>query len=82
MRESDYFYFCAALMMMNVKLRGTGMIISVNIPVSVIKEIQIIFRLFLVIAMYCQASSSQMKSITQPPTLLAGWEGSLGTCSK
>ena len=75
MRESDYFYFCAALMMMNVKLRGTGMIISVNIPVSVIKEIQIIFRLFLVIAMYCQASSSQMKSITQPPTLLAGWEG-------
>ena len=51
----------------------------------VTKEIQIILRLFLVIAMYCQASSSQFKpvqSITQPPTLLAGWEGSLGTCSR
>ena len=45
------------------------------------KEIQIILRLFLVIAMYCQASSSQIKSITQPPALLTGWEGSLGTCS-
>jgi hypothetical protein len=44
------------------------------------KEIQIILRLFLVIAMYCQASSSQIKYITQPPALLAGWEGSLGTC--
>jgi hypothetical protein len=41
------------------------------------KEIQIILRLFLVIAMYCQASSSQFQSITQPPALLAGWEGSL-----
>ena len=41
------------------------------------KEIQIILRLFLVIAIYCQASSSQIKSITQPPALLAGWEGSL-----
>ena len=47
-----------------------------------VKDIQIILRLFLVIAMYCQASSSQMKSITQPPALLAGWEGSLGTCSR
>ena len=45
------------------------------------KEIEMILRLFLVIAMYCQASSSQIKSITQPLTLLAGWEGSLGTCS-
>ena len=46
------------------------------------KEIQIILRLFLVIAMYCQGSSSQIKSITQPLPLLAGWEGSLGTCSR
>jgi hypothetical protein len=46
------------------------------------KEIQIILRLFLVIAMCCQGSSSQMKSITQPPALLAGWKGSLGTCSR
>ena len=46
---------------------------------SDIKEIKMILRLFQVIAMYCQASSSQIKSITQPPMLLAGWEGSLGT---
>ena len=48
------------------------------------KEIQIILRLFLVIAMYCQASKSQFKSvqsITQPPTLLAGWEGTDFVCS-
>ena len=43
------------------------------------KEIKIILRLFLVIAMYCQDSSSQIKSITQPLPLLAGWEGSPGT---
>ena len=49
---------------------------------DIIKEIQIKLRLFLVIAMYCQGSSSQIKSITQPPALLAGWEGSLGTCSR
>ena len=30
------------------------------------KEIQIILRLFLVITMYCQASSSQFQSINQP----------------
>ena len=47
-----------------------------------IKEIKIIRRLFLVITMYCQASSSQFVSITQPLTSLAGWEGSLGTCSR
>ena len=47
---------------------------------STTKEIQIILRLFLVIAMYCQASSSQFFSITQPLMLLAGWEGNLGTC--
>ena len=46
------------------------------------KDIQIILRLFLVIAMYCQGSSSQIKSITQPHALLAGQEGSLGTCSR
>ena len=46
------------------------------------KEIQIILRLFLVIAMYCQASSSQLFSIIHPLTLLAGWKGSLGTCSR
>ena len=46
------------------------------------KEIQIILRLFLVIALYCLGSSSQIKSISQPPALLAGWEGSLGTCSR
>ena len=46
---------------------------------DIIKEIQIIPRLFLFIAMYCQDSSSQIKPITQPPLLLAGWEGSLGT---
>ena len=47
-----------------------------------IKEIEIILRLFLVIAMCCQGSSSQIISITQPPPLRAGWEGSLGTCSR
>ena len=49
----------------------------------IVKEIQIILRLFLVITLDCQASSSssQIKSITQPLALLAGWEGSLGTCS-
>jgi hypothetical protein len=46
------------------------------------KAIKIILRLFLVIAMYCQGSSRQIKSITQPLPLLAGWEGSLGTCSR
>ena len=46
------------------------------------KEIKMILRLFLVIAMYCQASSSQIKSITQPLPLLASWRGSLGTCSR
>ena len=46
------------------------------------KEIQTILRLFLVIAMYRQASSSRIKWITQPPALLAGWEGSLGTWSR
>ena len=34
------------------------------------KEIQIIVRLFLVIAMHCQANSSQIISINQPPALL------------
>ena len=46
------------------------------------KKIQIILRLFLVIAMNCQTSSSQFFSITQPLAVLAGWEGSLGTCSR
>ena len=46
------------------------------------KEIKMILRLFLVIAMYCQGSSSQKKTITQPPALLVGWVGSLGTCSR
>ena len=44
------------------------------------KEIKMIIRLFLVIAIYCQGSSSQIKSITQPLPLLAGWEGSLCIC--
>ena len=49
----------------------------------VIQEIEMILRLFLVTAMYCQGSSSQQKkSIIQPLLLLAGWEGSLGTCSR
>ena len=47
-----------------------------------LKGIKIIYRLFLVIAMYFQASSNQLFSITQPLPLLAGWEGSLGTCSR
>ena len=50
-----------------------------------IKAIQMIYRLFLVTAMYCQASSSQFFSITQPLrsfSVLASWEGSLGTCSR
>ena len=46
------------------------------------KDIQIILRLFLVIAMYCQGSSSQIKTFTEPSTLLAGWEGSVGTCGR
>ena len=36
------------------------------------KDIQIVLRLFLVIAVYCQCSSSQIKSITQPPAFIAG----------
>ena len=47
-----------------------------------VKDIQMILRLFLVIAMYCQGSSSQKKSINQPLALLAGWEGSLGICRR
>ena len=39
------------------------------------KEIKMILRLFLVIAMSCKGSSSQTKSITQPLLLQAGWEG-------
>ena len=40
------------------------------------KEIQIILRLFLVMAMYCQVSSSQIESITQTlPLLAASWLG-------
>mgnify|MGYP007048344933 CR=1 FL=1 len=70
------------------KFFSQNLILQINVgPVSrnlrlsyIFKEIQIILRLFLVIAMYCQASSSQIKSIIQPPTLLASWEGSLGTC--
>jgi hypothetical protein len=50
--------------------------------INKIKDIQIILMLFLVIDMYCQGSSSQIKPITQPPALLAGWEASLGTCSR
>ena len=46
------------------------------------KEIQIILRLFLVIAMYCQASSSLLKQSLNLPPALTGWEGSLGTCSR
>ena len=45
------------------------------------KEIEIIHRLFLVIAMYGQASSSQFsESLNLPHCQLAGKEGSLGTC--
>ena len=43
-----------------------------NIP---LKEIEVIHRLFVVIAMYCQASSMY------PPTLLADWKGSDFVCS-
>ena len=46
-----------------------------------IKEFEMIHRLFLVMAMYCQGSSSQIKPITQPLALLDGWEASLGTFS-
>ena len=42
------------------------------------KEIQIILRLFLVIAMYCESSSSQFKPITQPPTSARWLGGNLG----
>ena len=45
------------------------------------KEIKIILRLFLFIAMYCQASSSQFNQSLNLP-VVAGWEGSLGTCSR
>ena len=50
------------------------------IKVDLTKEVKIVYMLFLVIAMYCQASSSQIKSITQPLPLLAGCEGSLSKC--
>ena len=48
----------------------------------VIEEIEKILRLFLVIAMYCQGSSSQKKinhSTSTTAGCLAVWEGSLGT---
>ena len=38
--------------------------------ITTIKEIEIIYRLFLVIAMYCQASSSQFT--TQVWTVISG----------
>ena len=41
-----------------------------------------ILRLFLVIAMYSQGSSSQIKSISQPLPLLTVWKGSIGICSR
>ena len=51
--------------------------------ISLVKEIEIIHRLFLVIAMYCKLSQFKpVQWITKPTTLLAGWEGSLGTCSR
>ena len=53
-----------------------------NFTKALSNEIQIILRLFLVVAMYCQGGSRQMKSLTQPFQLLAGWEGSVGTCSR
>ena len=37
-----------------------------NVTTVNTKAIQMIYRLFLVTAMYCQASSSQFFSITQP----------------
>ena len=55
----------------------TYLVLNIIPANDLIKEIQIILRLFLVIAMYCQ-----IKSITQPPALLAGSEGSLGTCGR
>ena len=39
------------------------------------KEIQIILRLFLVIAMYCQASSSQFNKSLNLPRSVARWLG-------
>ena len=51
-------------------------------PEGVVKEIEIIHRLFLVIGMYCQASSSQFNESLNLPPKLAGWEQSLGTCSR
>ena len=45
------------------------------------KEIKMILRLFLVIAMYCQGSSSQ-KNQSLNLALLAGWERRLGICSR
>ena len=56
--------------------------IQLQCKTSWVKDIQIILRLFLVIPMYCQASSSQIKSITQPLAVLASWERSLGTYSR
>ena len=50
--------------------------------VRIYKEIEMIHRLFLVFAIYCQGSSNTVQWITKPPMLLAGWEGSLGTWSR
>ena len=49
---------------------------------DIIKEIQIIPRLFLVVAMYSKPVQASFFSITQPLTLPTGWEESLGTCSR
>ena len=47
---------------------------SVRAKKGKIMEIQIILRLFLVIAIYCQASSSQFNQSLNLPLVLAGWQ--------
>ena len=66
-----------------IELKLAHLINKSQITNNSTKEIQIIIRLFLVIAMYRQVRQFKpIQSITQPPTLLAGWEGSLDTCSR
>jgi hypothetical protein len=41
----------------------------------ILKDIEMILRLFLVIAMYCQGSSSQKKSILHSTSSIVSWLG-------
>ena len=55
---------------------------SVGVMRTCISVRKLKWYIFLVFAMYCQSRSTAVQWITKPPMLLAGWEGSLDTCSR